>query len=150
MWIDHLERAQGPLRRHAAALLRDRRDADDLVRACLSRALERMETLNPQTDARTWLLSIMHSLLARRSWQARLRRANNPSRQGSCTGQLSALRRLSHPQRAVLLLVTIEDLPYPDVAQMLGIPVGQVMSLLAEGRERLRLLAEDAAMRGVR
>ena len=86
MWIDHLERAQEPLRRHAAALLRDRRDADDLVRACLSRALERMETLNPQTDARTWLLSIMHGLLARRSWQARLRRANDPSRQGSCTG----------------------------------------------------------------
>ena len=150
MWIDLLERAQEPLRRHAAALLRDRRDVDDLVRACLSRALERMETLNPQTDARTWLLSIMHDLLARRAWRARMRRANASARPGNCTNQSSDLYQLSYKQRAVLLLVTIEDLPYPEVARVMGIPVAQVMSLLTAGRERLRVLAEDAAMRRAR
>lgn len=150
MWIDLLERGQEPLRHHAAALLRDRRDVDDVVRACLSRALERMETLGPQTDVRTWLLSILHGLLASRSWQARMRRASPPDGQGACGGQLSDFHRLPYPQRAVLLLVTIEDLPYSDVAQVLGIPVAQVMSLLTAGRERLRVLAEDAAMRRAR
>ena len=54
----------------------------------------------------------------------------------------SALARLPEEQRAVLLLVALEDMTYDEVAGALGIPVGTVMSRLARGRERLRLILE--------
>jgi RNA polymerase sigma-70 factor (ECF subfamily) len=54
----------------------------------------------------------------------------------------SALARLPEEQRAVLLLVAIEEMRYDEVAATLGIPVGTVMSRLSRGRERLRLILE--------
>ena len=47
-------------------------------------------------------------------------------------------------QRAVLLLVALEDLSYSQVAKVLGIPVGTVMSRLSRARGRLRDLMESA------
>ena len=44
----------------------------------------------------------------------------------------------------MLLLVTLEDMDYGDVARILGIPVGTVMSRLSRARSRLRLLMERA------
>jgi RNA polymerase sigma-70 factor (ECF subfamily) len=54
-----------------------------------------------------------------------------------------ALRRLPDEQRQVVLLVGLEQFPYAEAAQVLGIPVGTVMSRLARGRERLRQLLEE-------
>jgi len=55
----------------------------------------------------------------------------------------TALARLPEEQRAVLLLVALEELRYEDIAATLAIPVGTVMSRLSRGRERLRLILED-------
>ncbi|MEO8545405.1 MAG: sigma factor-like helix-turn-helix DNA-binding protein, partial [Burkholderiaceae bacterium] len=52
------------------------------------------------------------------------------------------LMRLPEDQRAVLLLVTLEDMAYADVARVLGIPIGTVMSRLSRARSRLRELME--------
>ena len=54
----------------------------------------------------------------------------------------AALAHLPEEQRAVLLLVALEDMSYEEVAQTLGIPLGTVMSRLSRGRERLRGLIE--------
>jgi RNA polymerase sigma-70 factor (ECF subfamily) len=43
-------------------------------------------------------------------------------------------------QRAVLLLVTLEDMSYEDVARTLSIPMGTVMSRLSRAREKLRAM----------
>ena len=51
---------------------------------------------------------------------------------------LSKLARLPEDQRAVLLLVAVEDLSYADAAKVLNIPVGTVMSRLSRARERLQ------------
>jgi RNA polymerase sigma-70 factor (ECF subfamily) len=51
-----------------------------------------------------------------------------------------AIALLPAEQRAVLLLVTLEDMSYEDVARTLGIPMGTVMSRLSRAREKLRLL----------
>ena len=54
----------------------------------------------------------------------------------------SALRQVPEEQRQILLLVALEEMSYADIAALLGIPVGTVMSRLSRGRERLRLVME--------
>ena len=51
---------------------------------------------------------------------------------------LDALDALPVEQRAVLLLIGVEDVSYAEAAQILGVPLGTVMSRLSRGRERLR------------
>jgi RNA polymerase sigma factor (sigma-70 family) len=55
-----------------------------------------------------------------------------------CQDVLNKLARLPEDQRAVLLLVAVEDLSYADAAKVLDVPVGTVMSRLARARERLQ------------
>ena len=57
----------------------------------------------------------------------------------------AALRLLSEEQRAILLMVGLEDMRYEEVASTLGIPVGTVMSRLARAREKLRSLMDGGA-----
>ena len=49
-----------------------------------------------------------------------------------------AVAQLPEEQRAVLLLVTLENMSYEDVARTLDIPIGTVMSRLSRAREKLR------------
>ena len=51
---------------------------------------------------------------------------------------LRAFEALPEEQRAVLLLVGVEDVSYQEAARVLGVPIGTVMSRLSRGRERLR------------
>ncbi|MBL8483687.1 MAG: sigma-70 family RNA polymerase sigma factor, partial [Rhodocyclaceae bacterium] len=105
-----------------------------------------------------WLLAIMHNLFEnqrRAAWRqvdAEQALADLAIAPQQCDGlELAdlarALYRLPEDQRSVLLLVALEELSYAEVAQVLGIPMGTVMSRLARARARLaRLLeGEDAA-----
>ena len=49
-------------------------------------------------------------------------------------------------QRAVLLLTTLEDMSYEEVARVTGVPVGTVMSRLFRARERMRALMDTPAV----
>ena len=143
------------LRRYARALLGNRAAADDLVQDTLERAWARHALWRAGSDLRAWLFSIMHNLRV-----DQLRRPSAPIHsideddlevptRATQNDRLevrdleSALRQLPDEQREVLLLVALEDLAYAEVADALGIPVGTVMSRLARGRERLRLLMEE-------
>ena len=147
------------LRRYAAALLRDRQDADDLVHECLVRALDKLHTRREDADVRAWLFAIMHNLfisqLRRRKARAAANRrdethkidlAIRPDQESSLQWRdlLRALNRLPEEQRIVILLVSVEDLNYAEAAQVLGVPIGTVMSRLSRGRERLRQMLEEA------
>jgi RNA polymerase sigma factor (sigma-70 family) len=146
------------LRRYARSLLRDRQEVDDLVHDCLVRALDQLHTRREGGDLRAWLFAIMHNLFvsrARRNKRASrtvpLEEVNHddlamrPTQEGHVQTRdlLRALDALSEEQRSVLLLVTVEDLSYAQVAMVLGIPIGTVMSRLSRARERLRQLMED-------
>lgn len=50
----------------------------------------------------------------------------------------TCLRQLSDEQRKILLLVALEEMSYDEIAQVLKIPVGTVMSRLSRAREKLR------------
>jgi len=52
---------------------------------------------------------------------------------------LAALDALPEEFREVVLLADIEDFAYKQIAEMLGIPVGTVMSRLSRGRRQLRI-----------
>ena len=52
----------------------------------------------------------------------------------------AAMRSLPEEQRIVLLLVCVEQFSYAQVAEMLAVPIGTVMSRLARGRTALRHL----------
>ena len=54
-----------------------------------------------------------------------------------------SLNSLPEDQRAVILLVSVEDLGYAEAARVLGVPIGTVMSRLARGRERMRELVQE-------
>ena len=55
---------------------------------------------------------------------------------------LQAFDRLPAEQRALLLMVSVEGLSYKEVAQILNVPSGTVMSRLSRARQALRQLSE--------
>jgi DNA-directed RNA polymerase specialized sigma24 family protein len=66
------------LRRYAAALLRSRDVADDLVHDCLVRALAKLHTRRDDADVRAWLFAIMHNLFISQLRRAKARPAGEP------------------------------------------------------------------------
>jgi RNA polymerase sigma-70 factor, ECF subfamily len=151
--ISVMEACIPALRRYAGSLLRDRQEVDDLVHDCLVRALDRLHTRRTDTEMRPWLFAIMHNLYISRIRQRRTRGEAEPldtvtdSAVGTGPRQevhihtrevLEEVRRLPDDLRCVLLLVTVEDMTYAQVASVLDIPIGTVMSRLSRARERLR------------
>jgi RNA polymerase sigma-70 factor (ECF subfamily) len=142
------------LRRYARALTGDAWAADDLVQDTLERACAKWQLWLAGSDLRAWLFTLMHNLYAnqRRAASAGARTTNiddiaselpAPERPTDQALDLSrCLQRLPDDQRAVLLLVALEDMAYADVAKVLGIPIGTVMSRLSRARSRLRELME--------
>jgi RNA polymerase sigma-70 factor (ECF subfamily) len=141
------------LRRFACALLRgDREAADDLVQDTLERALSHWNLRRNQANLRGWLYTILYNRFL--SDQHRVRRrgphavlTEHTELPGIDGGQHSVLEHrdllrafaaLPEEQRAVLLLVGVEDASYQEAARVLGVPIGTVMSRLSRGRERLR------------
>lgn len=149
------------LRRYARALLRDAALADDLVQDCLERVVAHWQQRRDSADTRQWVFAIAHNLAMdelrrqnRRRMHVALEEVDEselvvPPEDGGLGRRdlLRALDALPTEQRAVLLLVCVEDMSYADVAGTLGIPVGTVMSRLSRGRERLLRLMNAPAVR---
>jgi RNA polymerase sigma-70 factor (ECF subfamily) len=144
------------LRRYAIALLRDRSLADDLVQDTLERGLKKFSLYQTGSDLRAWLFTIMHNLFLNQIPRNKLWLHNTPleDKQGgdalaeemvTAHDFTQALQLLSNEQRAIILLVGLEQLSYEQTAQVLELPVGTVMSRLARARERLRLLMNGEA-----
>lgn len=140
------------LRRYARALVRNRATADDLVQDCLERAVSRWNQRR-DGEVRSWLFSILHNLavdqfrkIAVRGRHLAIDQASEDNFGEVATQEhrlmyqdvLNKLARLPNEQRAVLLLVAVEDLSYADAAKVLNVPIGTVMSRLSRARERLQ------------
>lgn len=142
------------LRRYARALAGDAWAADDLVQDTLERACAKWQLWVVGTDLRAWLFTLMHNIYLnqRRAAKVALNSVNieeveaelkAPATGGDDPLDLSrCLQRLPADQRAVLLLVTLEDMSYEEAAKVLAIPLGTVMSRLSRARSRLRELME--------
>jgi RNA polymerase sigma-70 factor (ECF subfamily) len=158
------------LRRFAWALLRDAEAADDLVQDCLERAVSRWHLRRQEGSTKAWLFAILHNLFvsgrrgaARRGPSLPLHEVGaggpvlaDPAAATAAEGRLlwldvlAALEALPEEQRAVLLLVGVEDFSYEAAARLTGVPIGTVMSRLSRGRERLRRLLDGEEAPGGR
>lgn len=149
------------LRRYARVLLGNSSEVEDLVQECLTRALERVRSWSQIRDVRAYLFSILHNVHIDR--MIRQKRAAfaiplddampKASIHPPQLGQLEirdlawALEELPAEQRRVVLLVGLEGMTYREVADLLRIPVGTVMSRLSRGREALRRLMAGSILR---
>jgi RNA polymerase sigma-70 factor (ECF subfamily) len=144
------------LRRYARALTGDRSAADDLVQDTLERALSRFHLWREGSDLRAWLFTIMHNVYVNQI-RARVRQQHEALDEPAAEAVRyhepdwaelrdmdDALARLPDDQRAVVLLVGLEQFTYEEAARVLDIPLGTVMSRLSRGRERLRLMLAAA------
>ena len=145
------------LRRYARALVSDRARADDLVQDTLERAWNKFHLWRPGSDLRAWLFTVMHNVHVN---QVRASRGHavlddeGPEMAVAAVQGASleirdlerALAVLSPEQREVLLLIALEDMSYAEVAAMLDIPIGTVMSRLSRAREKLRALMHGTPM----
>ena len=127
------------LRRYARALVGERAGADDLVQDTLERAWTKLHLYRQGTDLRAWLFTVMHNVHVNRMRATRL---TDPLDDDALVLRDldRAIARLPADQRAVLLLVTLEEMSYEEVARTLGIPIGTVMSRLSRAREKLRAM----------
>jgi RNA polymerase sigma factor (sigma-70 family) len=143
------------LRRYARVLLHNSQDADDLVHDTLLRALDKLSARHDDAEVRPWLFAIMHNLFVSQKRREKVwRQSTSPidveavpvrERQEDALrwhDLVRAFNTIPEDQRVVLLLVSIENFSYAEVARVLGIPLGTVMSRLARGRERLRGLTQ--------
>ena len=145
------------LRRYAQALIGDPALADDMVQSCLDRALRKLHLWREGTNLRAWLITILRNTYVSHLRHVERHPEENPNaidpEMAAATlptqGQEmaiqdigDALQRLRDDQREVVLLVALEELSYKETADVLGIPVGTVMSRLSRGRENLRRLMQ--------
>lgn len=143
------------LRRYARTLAGDAWAADDLVQDTLERACERWQLWTAGSDLRAWLFTVMHNLFvdgARRALRQQHHRVDvddvadelvAPARAPEHALDLQrCIMRLPQEQREVLLLVSVQDLGYEEVARITGVPIGTVMSRLSRARSRLRELMD--------
>lgn len=148
------------LRRYARALTGDPWAADDLVQDTLERACSKWRLWTVGTNLRAWLFTLMHHLHASQARQHSRRSAILPlvnvddveselvapaAADGLALDLQRCLLQLPEEQRAVLLLVSLEDMSYAQVARITGAPIGTVMSRLSRARSRLLALLNAPA-----
>lgn len=150
--VEHIPR----LRRYARSLMGSRAPADDLVQDTLERSWARRHLWRRGSDLRAWLFTIMHNIYVnqRRQYQPAamldgdaVEMATNvrPESAMEMRDLAKALAQLTPEYRVVVLLVGLEQMRYEDVAEILDVPLGTVMSRLSRGRERLRALMSGEA-----
>jgi len=146
------------LYRIAYAWCHDAAEADDLVQDSLSKAWSQRAQLRDTTALKAWVVAIMHRcwidrLRARRDfdnvddWENTLESpADTPdiccNREQVVACVRAAVALLPMGQRQVLTLVDLEEFGYAEVARILDIPVGTVMSRLSRARAGLKTMMD--------
>ncbi|PDT03097.1 RNA polymerase subunit sigma-24 [Rhizobium chutanense] len=138
--------------RYGLVLSHQRDVADDLVQATCLRALERADQFIPGTRLDRWLFSILHSIWLNEIRSRRVRQgqgfvdagealtfdgARDTETHVMANQVLRQVNALPEAQRTVVFLAYVEGLSYREVAGILDIPIGTVMSRLAAARARL-------------
>jgi len=157
--------------RTARRLTRSAADAEDLVKETFLKAFRAADQFEPGTNLRAWLFTILHNS-ARNRARDRARdtvtadsdavdRAAEMPHGGAGAGLpetpetlllrdtlapelQAAIDELPDQFRQAVWLRDVEEFSYAEIAQMLSIPVGTVMSRISRGRSALYTRLTDA------
>ena len=148
---------------YARWLTKSDADAEDVVQDAYVRALRFFSSLRGD-DARSWLFTIV-----RNTWYGRFTRATGPNQptvyddmkhdrpddgldpealvmqQQAVERVQRAVQELPTDFREMIILRELEGLSYKQIAVVVGIPIGTVMSRLARARERLQAILRPSA-----
>ena len=156
-----LEEHGDVLYRYALARVRNNATAEDLVQETLAKALKNSSQLRDQQTIRAWLYRILSNC-----WRDHFRRSRETvdvddivlietqtpdlqhDRQQIVNRVRNAIARLPMGQRQVISLVDLEGCSYIEVAQILDIPIGTVMSRLSRARKALKDQLLEAEVQG--
>jgi RNA polymerase sigma factor (sigma-70 family) len=148
----------GSLYNHAQWLVRDPVEAEDLVQETLTKALRAFDSFEQGTNFKAWIYRILrNTFLTSRTAIANARTVYledhpdvlevaepglTPEAEVIKLYDLVALRtalgELAPHLREVILLCDLEELKYREIATVLDVPIGTVMSRLARARQNLR------------
>jgi len=160
----------------ALRMTRNRTNAEDLLQETFLRAWRSFHTFRPGTNARAWLYRILMNayidnyrkatrepevvdqddvdefyLYSKVQESDQYRRAGNPEEAFLQTlmdaDVKSALESLPETFRAVVMLADIDGFSYKEIAEILSIPIGTVMSRLHRGRKQLQVALWEYARR---
>lgn len=159
-FIKRLEQSQGRLHRLALSWCRNRALAEDLAQEALSKAIAKSGQLRDPEAMDSWLFGILANCLNdhyRRYKESldideieerHLVSEGTPEEEYQQSEMVlrvrRAIARLPIGQRQVVTLVDLEELSYMDVANILEIPVGTVMSRLCRARQALKEILLEA------
>jgi RNA polymerase sigma-70 factor (ECF subfamily) len=140
--------------RTAVRLVMDRAEAEDLLQEVYLQAWKSFDRYEPGTNCRAWLYKILFNKLnhqrRRKFSHGRVLQADEallaetvayePPVPHDLTDEevIEALDRMPASFREVVLLADVEEFSYKEVAEVLGVPIGTVMSRLSRGRKQLR------------
>lgn len=157
-FLDEIEESVPALRRYARALTRNADRADDLVQDCLERAIRKQGLWKPTGSLKGWLFRILLNLYRNELRTSRRRGEHvpvetmlvEPSIAPAQPGRIAlaemakAIETLGAEQREALLLVVLEGMSYGEAAEVIGIPIGTLMSRLGRARAALRTMTGSA------
>jgi RNA polymerase sigma-70 factor (ECF subfamily) len=140
------------LARRALSLSRNPADAEDLAQDTVLRALAHREQFKEGSNLRAWLMRIMHN----RFLDGRRRRKYEPVAADFQGVELEAppsvreeiprpdmdevLEEIDPAHRAMFILYQFRGFTYREIAEILGRPLGSVMSGIFRARQKLRTL----------
>lgn len=140
----------------AYRMTRNVHDAEDLVQETYLRAYRAFDGFTPGTNIRAWLYTILHRVRT-----DSFRKASRSPRTVELEGEgpsvpppqdalasggedlTRALEALPEVFRTAVVLRDVEDFTYDEIARILAVPIGTVMSRIHRGRAQLRAILRE-------